>query len=141
MTGPLLVFAGAGSGKTRVITYRIANLVARERVAPWRILAVTFTNKAAGEMRNRLERPDMLGPVARDLWVGTFHATCAKFLRLFPEAIERTKSFVIYDTHRPEGRGDAGPPRPRPRRPPVPPEAGPRAHPQGEAGGARAPPT
>ena len=97
-SGPLLVFAGAGSGKTRVITYRIANLVARERVPPWRILAVTFTNKAAGEMRSRLERPDLLGPVARDLWVGTFHATCAKFLRLFPEAIERTKSFVIYDT-------------------------------------------
>ena len=96
--GPLLVFAGAGSGKTRVITYRIANLVARERVPPWRILAVTFTNKAAGEMRARLERPDLLGPVARDLWVGTFHATCAKFLRLFPEAIDRTKSFVIYDT-------------------------------------------
>ncbi|MBX3219785.1 MAG: UvrD-helicase domain-containing protein [Labilithrix sp.] len=96
--GPLLVFAGAGSGKTRVITYRIANLVARERVPPWRILAVTFTNKAAGEMRHRLERPDLLGPVARDLWVGTFHATCAKFLRLFPEAIDRTKSFVIYDT-------------------------------------------
>ncbi|MDB4940543.1 MAG: ATP-dependent helicase UvrD/PcrA [Labilithrix sp.] len=96
--GPLLVFAGAGSGKTRVITYRIANLVAREKVAPWRILAVTFTNKAAGEMRHRLERPDMLGPVARDLWVGTFHATCAKFLRLFPEAIERTRSFVIYDS-------------------------------------------
>ena len=98
VSGPLLVFAGAGSGKTRVITYRIANLVARERIAPWRILAVTFTNKAAGEMRARLERPDMLGPVARDLWVGTFHATCAKFLRLFPDAIERTKSFVIYDS-------------------------------------------
>ncbi len=96
--GPLLVFAGAGSGKTRVITYRIANLVARERVLPWRILAVTFTNKAAGEMRARLERPDMLGPVARDLWVGTFHATCAKFLRLVPDAIERTRSFVIYDS-------------------------------------------
>jgi DNA helicase-2/ATP-dependent DNA helicase PcrA len=96
--GPLLVFAGAGSGKTRVITYRIANLVAGERVAPWRILAVTFTNKAAGEMRARLENPALLGPIARDLWVGTFHATCAKFLRLFPEAIDRTKSFVIYDT-------------------------------------------
>ena len=96
--GPMLVFAGAGSGKTRVITYRIANLVARERVAPWRILAVTFTNKAAGELRNRLERPEMLGGVARDLWVGTFHSTCAKFLRLFPEAIDRTRSFVIYDT-------------------------------------------
>ncbi len=98
VSGPLLVFAGAGSGKTRVITYRIANLVARENVAPWRILAVTFTNKAAGEMRARLERPDLLGPVAKDLWVGTFHSTCAKFLRLFPDAIERTKSFVIYDT-------------------------------------------
>ena len=98
VVGPLLVFAGAGSGKTRVITYRIANLVARERVAPWRILAVTFTNKAAGEMRHRLEHPTMLGPVARDLWVGTFHATCAKFLRLFPEALDRNKSFVIYDT-------------------------------------------
>ena len=96
--GPLLVFAGAGSGKTRVITYRIANLVARERVAPWRILAVTFTNKAAGEMRSRLERPEMLGAVARDLWVGTFHSTCAKFLRQHAEAAERTKSFVIYDT-------------------------------------------
>lgn len=95
--GPLLVFAGAGSGKTRVITYRIANLVARARVAPWRILAVTFTNKAAGEMRARLERPELLGPIARDLWVGTFHATCAKFLRMFPEAIERTRSFSIYD--------------------------------------------
>src|SRR3954467_10623669 len=98
VNGPLLVFAGAGSGKTRVITYRIANLVARERVAPWRILAVTFTNKAAGEMRHRLEREDMLGAVARDLWVGTFHATCAKWLRMFPEAIDRTKSFVIYDS-------------------------------------------
>jgi DNA helicase-2/ATP-dependent DNA helicase PcrA len=96
--GPLLVFAGAGSGKTRVITYRIANLVARERVAPWRILAVTFTNKAAGEMRARLEQPSMLGAVGRDLWVGTFHATCAKFLRLFPDAIERTRGFVIYDS-------------------------------------------
>ena len=98
VNGPLLVFAGAGSGKTRVITYRIANLVARERVPPWRILAVTFTNKAAGEMRSRLERPDLLGPVARDLWVGTFHAQCAKWLRMFPEAIDRTRSFVIYDS-------------------------------------------
>lgn len=96
--GPMLVFAGAGSGKTRVITYRIANLVARERVAPWRILAVTFTNKAAGEMRARLEAPELLGPVARDLWVGTFHSTCVKFLRLYPEAVGRTKSFVIYDS-------------------------------------------
>src|SRR5262245_60000361 len=95
--GPLLVFAGAGSGKTRVITYRIANLVAVERVPPYRILAVTFTNKAAGEMRTRLEK--MLSvEVARDLWVGTFHATCAKLLRRFGDAVGLAKSFVIYDS-------------------------------------------
>ncbi len=95
--GPLLVFAGAGSGKTRVITYRIANLVATERIPPFRILAVTFTNKAAGEMRARLET--ILGAdIARDLWVGTFHATCAKLLRRFGNAVGLSKSFVIYDS-------------------------------------------
>jgi len=94
--GPLLVFAGAGSGKTRVITYRIANLVACEGVAPWRILAVTFTNKAAQEMRNRLAK--LCGPeMARAFWVGTFHATCAKLLRVHGEAVGVKPNFVIYD--------------------------------------------
>ena len=95
--GPLIVFAGAGSGKTRVITYRVANLVACANVPPWRILAVTFTNKAAGEMRSRLEK--LCGAeVARSLWVGTFHATCARLLRAHGEAIGLRKNFLIYDT-------------------------------------------
>jgi DNA helicase-2/ATP-dependent DNA helicase PcrA len=94
--GPLLVFAGAGSGKTRVITYRVANLVSDARVPPWRILAVTFTNKAAGEMRSRLHT--LCGPdVARSLWVGTFHATCAKLLRIHGAAVGVQPNFVIYD--------------------------------------------
>jgi DNA helicase-2/ATP-dependent DNA helicase PcrA len=95
--GPLLVFAGAGSGKTRVITYRIANLVACANVPPWRVLAVTFTNKAAGEMRSRLEK--LCGhDVARALWVGTFHATCARLLRAHGSAVGISPNFVIYDT-------------------------------------------
>src|SRR5688500_8474579 len=92
--GPLLVFAGAGSGKTRVITYRIANLVAAHKVPPYRVLAVTFTNKAAGEMRRRLE--GILGAdVTKELWVGTFHAVCARLLRRHHEAAGLSKSFVI----------------------------------------------
>jgi DNA helicase-2/ATP-dependent DNA helicase PcrA len=95
--GPLLVFAGAGSGKTRVITYRIANLIAREGVVPYRILAVTFTNRAAKEMRERLGR--LLGDsIARDIWAGTFHSTCAKLLRQYGESVGLSKSFVIYDS-------------------------------------------
>src|SRR5687768_14450982 len=94
--GPLLVFAGAGSGKTRVITYRIANLVARHHVPPYRILAVTFTNKAAAEMRERLKH--LLGDdIVKDLWVGTFHATCARLLRRHHAAVGLGRDFVIYD--------------------------------------------
>ncbi len=94
--GPLLVFAGAGSGKTRVITFRVAHLVATYRVPPYRILAVTFTNKAAGEMRARLGK--LAGPeVTRDLWVGTFHATCARLLRRYNLAAGLDKNFLIYD--------------------------------------------
>src|SRR5450432_2848735 len=93
--GPLLVFAGAGSGKTRTIIYRVANLLA-SGVAPYRILAVTFTNKAAGEMKSRLT--ELAGAeVTRDLWIGTFHAVCAKLLRRYPEEVGLRKNFVIYD--------------------------------------------
>jgi len=94
-SGPLVVFAGAGSGKTRVITHRVARLVGELDVPPWRILAVTFTNKAAGEMRERLGA--LIPGKARDLWVGTFHATCARLLRRYAEPIGIAKDFVIYD--------------------------------------------
>jgi DNA helicase II / ATP-dependent DNA helicase PcrA len=94
--GPLLVFAGAGSGKTRVITYRIANLLATHRVPPYRILAVTFTNRAAGEMKERLIQltgPEMTG----DLWVGTFHSICSRLLRRYGAEVGLSRSFSIYD--------------------------------------------
>ncbi len=95
--GPLLIFAGAGSGKTRTITFRIAHLLANQRVAPYRILAVTFTNKAAQEMRQRLA--SLVGEeIARDLWVGTFHGTCAKLLRRYHDEAGLHRSFVIYDS-------------------------------------------
>jgi DNA helicase II / ATP-dependent DNA helicase PcrA len=93
--GPLLVLAGAGSGKTRVITRRIAHLVLARRVQPWRILAVTFTNKAAREMRERLF--GMLGPWASDLSVSTFHASAAAILRREAEKVGLTRNFLIYD--------------------------------------------
>jgi DNA helicase II / ATP-dependent DNA helicase PcrA len=93
--GPLLVLSGAGSGKTRVITRRVAHLVKVRRVFPWRILAVTFTNKAAREMRERLEQ--LLGAQAHDLVVSTFHSAAAMILRREAEAVGLTRSFVIYD--------------------------------------------
>ncbi|HKO16392.1 MAG TPA: UvrD-helicase domain-containing protein [Gemmatimonadaceae bacterium] len=93
--GPLLVLAGAGSGKTRVLTTRIARLVEVHGVAPGEVLAVTFTNKAAGEMRERIER--LLGRPASGMWVGTFHAIGARLLRATPQPVARTAAFTIYD--------------------------------------------
>jgi DNA helicase-2/ATP-dependent DNA helicase PcrA len=92
--GPLLILAGAGSGKTRTLTHRIAWLIREHGVAPWQILAVTFTNKAAGEMRERLER--LLGNV-EGLWVSTFHSACVRILRRDVKALGYPSSFSIYD--------------------------------------------
>jgi DNA helicase-2/ATP-dependent DNA helicase PcrA len=93
--GPLLVFAGAGSGKTRVLTYRIAYLIQEKGVPPWNILAVTFTNKAADEMRERVER--LLGRSARGIWISTFHSACVRILRRHIEHLGFQRNFVIYD--------------------------------------------
>jgi DNA helicase-2/ATP-dependent DNA helicase PcrA len=93
--GPVLIFAGAGSGKTRVLTHRIAYLLNEKKIFPDRILAVTFTNRAAGEMKSRLER--MIGATARDLWVGTFHSICVRMLRRDGTKIGIAKNFAIMD--------------------------------------------
>ena len=93
--GPLLVLAGAGSGKTRVLTYRIAHLVRDRGVSPAAVLAITFTNKAAGEMRERLET--LIGAAARPMWVMTFHAFCVRILRADGARLGFTRSFTIYD--------------------------------------------
>lgn len=93
--GPLVVFAGAGSGKTRVIVHRVAHLVEACGVPPWRICAVTFTNKAAQEMRERLEH--IVPGAGRELVVGTFHATCARWLRRYAKRIGLSPDFTIYD--------------------------------------------
>jgi DNA helicase-2/ATP-dependent DNA helicase PcrA len=93
--GPLLVFAGAGSGKTRVLTYRIAYLIQEKLVPPWNIFAVTFTNKAADEMRERVER--LLGKSAKGTWISTFHSACARILRQYIEHLGFQRNFVIYD--------------------------------------------
>jgi DNA helicase-2/ATP-dependent DNA helicase PcrA len=93
--GPLLVFAGAGSGKTRVLTYRIAYLIQEKRVPPWNIFAVTFTNKAADEMRERVEK--LLGGSVKGTWISTFHSACARILRQHIERLGFKRNFVIYD--------------------------------------------
>ena len=94
--GPLLVVAGAGSGKTRVLTHRVAHLIRAHGVKPNEILAITFTNKAATEMRERLER--MLGRTARAIWILTFHAACGRILRREAPRLGYRSNFTIYDS-------------------------------------------
>ena len=95
MDGPLLILAGAGSGKTRVLTYKIAYLLEKEIVKPWQILAITFTNKAAKEMKERVE--GLVGQVAQDMWLGTFHSVCVRILKREIELLGYTRDFNIFD--------------------------------------------
>ena len=90
-----LVFAGAGSGKTRVLTYKVAHLINRMGVSPWQILCVTFTNKAAGEMRDRIKK--LIGELSGEIWMGTFHSLCARILRIHGSTIGIDRDFLIFD--------------------------------------------
>ncbi|MBR3368012.1 MAG: UvrD-helicase domain-containing protein, partial [Lachnospiraceae bacterium] len=94
--GPVLILAGAGSGKTRVITHRVAYLLDECEVDPWNILAITFTNKAAGEMRDRVDQ--ILGGTGQGVWISTFHSMCVRILRRHIDLLGYESSFVIYDT-------------------------------------------
>lgn len=94
--GPLLILAGAGSGKTRVLTHRIAYLIEEKGINPWNILAITFTNKAAGEMRERVDQ--IVGFGAESIWVSTFHSTCVRILRRHIDRLGYDTNFTIYDT-------------------------------------------
>ena len=94
--GPCLVIAGAGSGKTKVLTHKIAYLMQEKNVKPWSILAITFTNKAANEMKERVE--NLIGDVAKDMWIGTFHSICVRILRRYIDRIGFTSSFIIFDS-------------------------------------------
>lgn len=94
--GPVLILAGAGSGKTRVLTHRISYLIKEKQVNPWNILAITFTNKAAGEMRDRVDQ--IVGFGAESVWVSTFHSMCVRFLRRFIDRLGYENHFTIYDS-------------------------------------------
>ena len=94
--GPCLVIAGAGSGKTKVLTHKIAHLIGEKGILPWNILAITFTNKAANEMKERIEK--LVGEVAKDIWMGTFHSICVRILRRYIDRIGFETSFIIFDT-------------------------------------------
>ena len=94
--GPCLVIAGAGSGKTKVLTHKIAYLMGEKNILPWNILAITFTNKAAKEMKERIEL--LVGDAAKDMWIGTFHSICVRILRKFIDRIGFDSSFIIFDT-------------------------------------------
>lgn len=94
--GPCLVIAGAGSGKTKVLTHKIAYLIQEKNVLPWNILAITFTNKAANEMKERIA--GLVGDAAKDMWIGTFHSICVRILRKFIDRIGFNSSFIIFDT-------------------------------------------
>ncbi len=94
--GPCLVIAGAGSGKTKVLTHKIAYIIGEKGAHPWDILAITFTNKAANEMKERIA--NLVGEVAKDIWMGTFHSICVRILRRFIDRIGFDSSFIIFDT-------------------------------------------
>ena len=94
--GPCLIIAGAGSGKTKVLTHKIAYLMAEKYIKPWNILAITFTNKAANEMKQRVE--SLVGDAANDMWIGTFHSICVRILRKYIDRIGYESSFIIFDS-------------------------------------------